>query len=120
MQGGHTETRKVELVIPGGAADDGGAYAGPWVAGGAAAVGLLLGILWWRWRASRSEPAEVAFRKLARRMGLTRAERRAIRKAAGGTAPVALLLSADALERAVASTSTDAHLASAIKKLRAA
>lgn len=120
MQGGHTESRRVELVLPGEGTADRTAHTGPWVAGGAAVVGLLLGILWWRWRASKCEPAEVAFRKLARRMGLTRAERRAIRRAAGGTAPVALLLSADALERAVASASTDAHLASAIRKLRAA
>lgn len=58
---------------------------------------------WWVWRRQRIEPHELAFRRLARRLGLSASERSAVRQLAkihGETTPGALLLSPSALRAA--------------------
>ena len=68
----------------------------------AAALGLLvLGALAWCWvRTSREDPADRAFRLLAAHMRLSRGARELVRSLArdSGVAPVALLVSPNALE----------------------
>ncbi len=67
------------------------------------ALGLAWAVTWWVWRSPpASEPAEHAFRVLARRLGLTSAQRRLLRRLGSSlhAQPVALVLCREAFDRA--------------------
>lgn len=67
------------------------------------ALGLAWAVTWWVWRSPPStEPAEHAFRALARRMRLTNAQKRLLRRMARAlhAQPVALTLCREAYDRA--------------------
>lgn len=84
----------------------------PWasLAAGLAAAALIVAAAWvWR-RTPPPDPAEQAFRALARMLRLTRAERalvRALAAAHGGAAPTAILLSESALADAARACASD-------------
>jgi len=59
--------------------------------------------VWWIWRRQRIDPRELAFTKLARRIGLSASERSAVRQLAtihGDATPAALLISGSAIRYA--------------------
>jgi hypothetical protein len=67
------------------------------------ALGLAWAVTWWVWRSPPgSEPGEHAFRVLARRLGLTHAQRRMLRRLGKSlhAQPVALVLCREAFDRA--------------------
>jgi hypothetical protein len=73
-------------------------------AAGAILVAMGIAVLVARWRARRYDPAEAAFRKLARAARLDRRERQMVRelaRASGVNKPVALLVSRSAMRAAV-------------------
>ena len=110
------QTRDVQIILPGREAPPSLLL---WAGCLAALATLaLLAVLVIRWRARRYDPAEAAFGKLARRAGLRRRERTALRalaRAAGIDRPVALLVSPSAL-RSAALRSTDALTARAVER----
>jgi hypothetical protein len=93
------QSRIVELVLP--PEPSGGPNPALWIAlAGAAALALPLAL---HIRRRRSDPAESAFRKLARAAGFGRTGREALRRMAGAAgidSPVALLLSPSAMLKA--------------------
>ena len=59
--------------------------------------------VWWIWRRQRIDPRELAFTRLARRIGLSAADRSAVRQLAkihGVATPAALLISSSAIRYA--------------------
>lgn len=94
------QTKVVEIVLPPEPAPPPSPW---WWAGPALAVGVcLVAAIVVGCRARRYDPAEAAFRKLARVAGLGRSERRALRDLAaqrGIESPVAFLVCPSALEQ---------------------
>jgi hypothetical protein len=94
------QTKVVDLVLPGQQP----AAAHPsvwWIMAGLAIAAIVAVILVARRRMRRYDPAEAAFRTLARAAGLKRRERTKFREAAqaAGAAPAAMLISAAARDR---------------------
>jgi hypothetical protein len=104
LQGG------VDLVLPDALPPRAAGF--PWAPATAvvAAVGLI-GVALWLWKVTPApDPGEVAFRRVARAMGLSRAQRRlarALAEAHGSASPVAILLSAEARRRAASAATID-------------
>jgi len=75
----------------------------PYVLGVLGLCVVIALLVWWVWRRQRTDPRELAFNRLSRRIGLSTTERSAVRQLAkihGDATPVAMLISSSAIRYA--------------------
>lgn len=114
----HTPAKPIQLVLPHDPAPGTAAPVPLWPVVVLVPLCIAAAILL-RKQARRESPADAAFRKLARRVGLSGSDRRALSEIAGDAHPVALLLSPWALRRALEAAGSDEAAARAARKLSA-
>ena len=115
------QVQAVELVLPPGSQPPSPPSTGAsswWVAAFVALVLVVNALLVW-YRLKGRDPLKRAFAGLASRLGLNRAERERLERIAGANmAPVALLISESALERASRAEPDDPLIVSVRHKVR--
>lgn len=115
-----TQVKAVELVLPKGTEPPAAPVRGTswWIPALVACVLIInAGLVWYRLKGR--DPLKRAFARVAGRIGLNRAERDTVERLAGpGVAPVALLISETAMDRAAADEADDPVIVSVRHKVR--